>query len=29
MDGKDSAAVRVRIEGDPGVGQGQMVKPVG
>jgi hypothetical protein len=29
MDGKDSAPIRVRMEGDPGVSQGQMVKPVG
>jgi hypothetical protein len=29
MDGKDSAPVRVRIEGDPGLGQGQPVRPVG
>jgi hypothetical protein len=28
MDGKDSAPVRVRIAGDPGLAQGQPVRPV-
>lgn len=29
MDGKDSAPVRVRVNGDPGVGQGQTVRVAG
>ena len=29
MDGKESAPVRLRIEGEPGVSLGQMVNPVG
>src|SRR4051812_38096669 len=29
MDGTDSVPVRVRVDGDPGVMQGQQVRPVG